>query len=148
MVSNFNDIKIETALGKSAALGELSELLPEWQHTLRLRDWLISLKVCRYYEMPPNRMGNFNAMLERRMAHIQICLPGDMPTPESAFRCDADPENTLIHELLHCHFEPFWDEDKKVVMEQAISAIAGAFLEMKQRIRGLEAQIAAPPETP
>ena len=41
-------------------------------------------------------------------------------------------EETLVHELLHLHFQSFWDADQKIPMEQAIELISLALVGLKQ----------------
>jgi hypothetical protein len=84
---------------------QLNEWLAKWQPILSLRDWDIKVKMV------------------------------DWTDPEKADERDwkYDPESTLVHELIHCHFAAFMDHDHDSVLhalqEQAIEALAKALID-------------------
>ena len=101
---------------------ELEELCAEWQRKLRLQDWQVRVEFARYFDMP-GRLGECDNCPLTKTATIRLLVPGDIG-PQNAY---PDIEHTIIHELLHLHFAPFYDADNPY-MEQAINLIAGALV--------------------
>lgn len=99
---------------------EAVKLCRQWQRHLRLMDWEVSVEVVRWHQLEEDTRGNCAMTVERKAAQITILNPEDW-RPDSPL---YDPEQTLVHELLHLHFEPFWRNKKRLEMEQAIEAIA------------------------
>ena len=101
---------------------ELESLCAKWQRRLRLQDWNVTVELVRHFDIP-DRVDEASMQIERKEATIKIVSPADRHEQDNPF------EHTLIHELLHLHFEPFWNNEKGVEMEQAINLIAGALCE-------------------
>ena len=104
------------------------KLCREWQRRLRLQDWQVELSFRRFHEMSGDTRGDCYMSMEQRIARIDILNPKDA-------RPDAPPydlEQTIVHELLHLHFEPFWRNKKRLELEQAIEAIAFALVAAKR----------------
>lgn len=110
--------------GTDSPIEHLRALCDKWQRRLRLEDWKIDLRLVRHYELEPGTAGNFTPVLERKEAVIKILVAGDRF--ESCLQ--TTEEQTLVHELLHCHFESFWYHGKRTEMEQAINLIADALV--------------------
>ncbi|SRR5229473_2248000 len=119
-------------MAKAFSQRKLDGLRREWQKLLRLQDWKITAKFVNSDEIAEDRVGECNHLAEAREADINILLPS---SDEVVTERDQDVENTLVHELLHCHFAPFRDEDRAVVVqhEQAIEAITEALLVLKRK---------------
>lgn len=110
---------------------ELAMLCEKWQKTLRLQDWDIELALVRQSELHDEN-GNVDArcfpILTRKEAKIKVLDPIDFQGERLKDAGSPDDIETLIiHEILHLHFESFWDDDKEVEMEQAIHSLAKAF---------------------
>lgn len=99
---------------------ELEELCAEWQARLRLLDWNVRLEICRYYGMPDS-LGDCDCDIPTKAAKIRLLVQDDI-SPHEVY---PDMEHTIVHELLHLHFAPFYDAENQY-MEQAINLIAGA----------------------
>ena len=97
-----------------------------WQEILRLRDWLVVVREVGHDDLPPGVLGLTEASLERKEA--VICLLRESERPERDPLLASSLEESLVHELLHLHFEAFWDEDHKVQMEQTIQVLARALV--------------------
>lgn len=108
---------------------ELDALCDEWQKRLRLQDWHVVVRLRRHYEMNENTTGVIDPVLTRKEARIDLLCEEDRLPIEQPFADSV--EHTLVHELLHLHFEPFWDDNKRVEMEQAIQIIADALVPLK-----------------
>lgn len=103
------------------------KLCREWQKELRLQDWDISIAVVPQHEMGSDNRGDIAMKMELRVAHI--CIVKESHT---TWQPRFGPEQTIVHELLHPHFQPFWDDSKELEMEQAIEAIAAALVSAKR----------------
>lgn len=73
----------------------LSAVVEAWQKRLELRDWVFDVRVVPRYEA--DSLGQCTVQYQRRDAEIGIADPKDWPGDSDA----ADPESTLVHELLH-----------------------------------------------
>jgi hypothetical protein len=106
---------------------QLQEKLMEWQKRLRLQDWIVQVRIARALELPENSMGCVHAVLPKKMASIKILDPIDY---DHSSMCPQDMENTLVHELLHLHFEPIVlnNDSKTIELEQAIESITSGLL--------------------
>lgn len=116
-------------LRKVMKLENLQQILLEWQRTLKLLDWDISVKVVPHREMP-DAIGHVRWDLDEKSADIRLIMPEDYQS--SALR-PYNIEETLVHELLHLHLVTFdmSDEPKRLALEQAINAIARALFNLK-----------------
>lgn len=109
----------------------LIEICRKWQRRLRLQDWDIKIIFVRQFEMRPDVLGCCEPVIEKKVALIKIVDPIDYPTD---CRWGLDVENTIIHELLHCHFEPV-SKDGGVFVEQAIESITSGLLSAEREDR-------------
>lgn len=104
-------------------LAEITECCQCWQQKLRLQDWDVSIQLVRQYEIP-GCFGDCTYAVQTKSAKIRLVVQDDVD-PEAPF---PELEHTLVHELLHLHFAPFWDDSRMVELEQAINLIAGALV--------------------
>lgn len=111
---------------------ELDDLATEWRKTLRLRDWDVKVKLKRIFDLhEQDILGECNWVLSKKCAVVGVLDPQDY---DPAFVRPYDPEQTLVHELLHLHFAPFTTDDGPTYeQEQAIDCIAGALVEAKRK---------------
>lgn len=116
----------------------LEELLYErceyWKKILRLQDWNVSIEVRRKHEMAdPNCIGCIRIFDEGKDAKIHLLSPVDLVTVEEGF-IDHEELNydiTLVHELLHLHFQAFAEDDttyKGMCQEQVINILSRALV--------------------
>lgn len=112
----------------------LSRLCREWQRVLRLQDWNFFIRVKRSCDMSMAHVaGEFQPVLTKKEASIFLLSPIDYPT-DAVY--PQDMEKTLVHEMIHAHFAPFWDcceEQHRVSMEQAIESLATALISLKRK---------------
>lgn len=118
------------------SLDELTALCAQWQETLRLQDWMVSLSIARARDMDGPKAAQVRYTIKTKTAAISILDPVDYPPSESF---PHDMEQALVHELLHLHFAMFWSEieDYEVSAEQAVDLIACGLVAIK---RGRTAQ--------
>ncbi|WP_157800947.1 hypothetical protein [Bacillus solitudinis] len=114
---------------------ELEERLAYWQEKLRLRDWIITIRIVREKEMDPNRAAEISWTLSKKMASVRILDPIDYPDGLMAMQ---DMENSLVHELLHLHFAPIHEdahdrEHYEVFEEQAIESITHGLIAVARK---------------
>lgn len=122
-------------MAKRVSQRQLDVLRREWQKRLRLQDWKITSRFVAPGDRPENMHDavgyNFinEAAKEGRISILdpELADDGEMERSE-------DIENTLVHELLHCHLAPFFTEEEPeaTLMEQAIELLAGALCELKR----------------
>lgn len=119
---------------------KLEAWLAKWQPRLGLADWETRIKLCSAAEMGGNAaLGTCEVNLKRRLATIRILAVRDWPRGESmtAEEIDREMEDTVVHECIHCHFAPFeasdWDSPAGIAMEQAIDALARAFIRTERQ---------------
>lgn len=106
------------------------QLCREWQKVMRLQDWDVKVFIRRAsFFSSENVQGECRWVLPSKEATIFLLDPIDYPTDTS---WEQDHEQTLVHELAHLHFAPFWDNDDSVTMEQAIDAMAKALVSLKR----------------
>ena len=113
---------------------DLQDHLGYWQDILRLRDWDIDAAIVRGggLNLAPDKQGRCRPSLENKSATLAIIDPIDYD-PDLSF--PLNQEKVLVHELIHLHFEPFWDENKKIEMEQAIVCISDALVRLANASR-------------
>jgi len=111
---------------------QLQSLTRDWQRRLRLQDWDVKVEWAPYQTIEGDGRTRYNAAL--KLATIEIC------TPETALKQYGNllfnPEQVLIHELLHLHFPRMASiEDPKYdIMETAVDCIAWALLQAKTEV--------------
>jgi len=115
---------------------DLDGLLTTWQKLLRLQDWSIKVVSVRLHEMTaPDRAAEVLSLPQAKQALIRVLDPIDYQSP---LGFPYDPEEALIHELLHLHLQPFdpeeGDELAGIAQEQAVNMIAAALLSLRRAI--------------
>ncbi|MEH2384914.1 MAG: hypothetical protein V7K14_03785 [Nostoc sp.] len=110
-------------------LENLQQECLDWQRTLKLSDWDISVKLVPHREMT-DAIGHVRWDADEKSADIRLITPEDY---QSGVLRPYNIEETLVHELLHLHFVTFdmSDEPKRLAIEQAINAIARALVNLK-----------------
>lgn len=89
---------------------ELDAALAYWQKVLRLQDWDIKIIFGRERDMCDPCLGEIITTPAKKMALIKILDPVDYSNPHY----EQDHEPTLVHELLHIHFNSIMDEIRDV----------------------------------
>lgn len=94
----------------------------------------VKVEIKRNYNMDDDLSGLCTTRLKLLEAWIDIRHPDEVD-PESLLPYDM--EKTLVHELLHIHFAPFFEDDpsqklKNLAQEQAIENIARALVKLKR----------------
>lgn len=112
---------------------QLNAALAYWQKVLRLQDWIIIAKIERMANMG-NKAGWCHWKTETKKAVIELLDPIDVID----WDFPLDHEHTLVHELLHLHFElvHFHNDFKEgtigdVAMEQSIDCITTGIVSLK-----------------
>ena len=106
-------------------LPALRERMHYWKKRLRLSGWRIKLRWAAPGELDAE--ASFVAEVRKRQAVIRL-----QPLSLSPADVERDPlETSLIHELLHLHFEPVCPHETRTEsvdrdLEQAIDSIAFA----------------------
>lgn len=115
---------------------QLQEKLHYWQEKLRLKDWIVKVKIVRQREMSKiDGIGEIQFSIHNKTAMIYILDPVDYDDWEK-----QDMENTLVHELLHLHFSQISyhfgkdSEVYEVFEEQAIESIAHGLIEAERSV--------------
>lgn len=110
---------------------DLEALVQYWQERLRLRDWVITIRICRYHELEES-IGDCLVDEHTKTALIKLMDPIDEASvPNLLYAYSL--EETMIHELLHIHLNA-WEAEtdiEKTQQEWAINAIAGALMKTK-----------------
>lgn len=109
---------------------ELEKLCAYWQGVLRLQDWDVRVKLVRRMELD-GRLGWCRVCPERGAATIHVMDPidDDPNSPE-------DPEDTLVHELLHISTHGMnvkADTPEGVAEERHINTLAGALVKLNRK---------------
>jgi hypothetical protein len=107
---------------------QLQQKCNEWQKRLRLQDWIITVKICRYHETDEGRQAEVTWALSKKMASIKVVNSNDYPPDCMA---PQDMENALVHELLHLHFAPLTkgqEDDLYIQEEHAIESITSGLI--------------------
>jgi hypothetical protein len=116
---------------------ELAERLSFWQCRLRIQDWQIRLQYKRGWEMDPaHNLGELHWHSNGMRAVVSILDPQDRHEGALGF-VQADPEETLIHELLHIMLLPLGtspDTPEGRGEEQAVSRLAEALLALARQV--------------
>ncbi|MBD1864188.1 MULTISPECIES: hypothetical protein [Trichocoleus] len=111
-------------------LQELQKKCEYWQKTLRLQDWQVELKFARASELArPTNLGQAHINSTHKAAWIKLLDPIDQQDGDRMIA--ADHEETLVHELLHLHFDPFMDltnSARNTAQEIAIEMLAHALV--------------------
>ena len=126
-------------MSKIVSQEELKKLCEEWRERLRLQAWDVDVGIYRASEFEiPNCCGENEWGNRNYMSTIRILDPVDYP--KSNFK--QDMEITLVHELLHLHFEAFEPKDKDTlqydIMERTIDRLAHTMVELKRQAYSTE----------
>jgi hypothetical protein len=121
---------------EGAALQEqLRARLPRLQALLRLQDWRVALHVRRLDDFPDTMQGCCWTTSTKQQATIWVLDPVDYHAGSPDF--PPDPLQTLVHELIHLHFDPFMNGERgtaeHTTQEQAIDALAWTITELLRR---------------
>lgn len=120
--------------------GRLNIRAQYWQSILRLQDWDVKVHILRRHEMKNEDAIGTNVWdLNRKASIISVCSPEDLAAHHDNFdgeECDYDV--TLVHELLHLHYAPFWesadDSSRRICdMEQSINLISYALVALDRK---------------
>lgn len=112
---------------------KLNSIKLEWQRKLKLKDWTIKITYSSKDLLEQitgiDAVGACECFPEAKVAKIHVYKP----TEEDGERTQ-DIENTVVHELLHCHFEAFQKAEPivKLQIEQVIEVLADALLVEKR----------------
>ena len=125
-------------MGKTPSQRKLNSLRREWQKRLKLQDWKISigwvdLAFLKEITGTDNPCGACENFTEAKEAKIWMLKPEEWG--EEADARERDYENTIVHELLHCHFAHFTaiGSVETLIQEQLIEALTAAMLELKRQ---------------
>jgi hypothetical protein len=102
-----------------------------WQKRLRLVDWDVKVKYGTMRQMGLDIEGSCDPVLVLKVALLRLTHAADYP--ESQW--PPDEEETLVHELIHLHFEPFRVKDSSLTdtaQEQAIECLATSFISFRR----------------
>ena len=122
---------------KAPSQRKLNTLRREWQKRLKLQDWKIIVgwaeeKFLQDITATETPVGACEYFPEAKEAKVWLLRPEDWAEEEN--KRERDFENTIVHEMLHCHFAHFADDGKVSVLikEQLIEALTEALLELKR----------------
>lgn len=114
---------------------QVKRWLAKWKRALKLQDWEIRAEIYPRQDMGGND-GLFGHTIQKKQALIQLAQTSEDHTL-------YDPEQTLIHELLHVHFAPFQSNRngslEDIAQEQAIDTIANTLIAQAREIEALKA---------
>lgn len=97
-------------------LYEMRECANEWMKRLCLNDWIIRADFASTSEMKlEGTAGECEPDFVNRWATIRILRKEDLKDP-SVYIARQPMELVLIHELLHCRFMQFEDEERSIEM--------------------------------
>lgn len=116
---------------------QLQQCLSFWQEKLGLKDWRISVRLVDGEEI--DDIGDCKVYREDRLALIRIQHPESVSGKTGWHKSFPDlfnAEKTLVHELLHIHFDGLMEQDaedhERVAQEQAINSITNALYSLTQ----------------
>lgn len=114
---------------------QAEDRLRYWQRVLRLQDWDLRVEVVRWHEFGQDGpyMGQMIPHVNKAVANIKLIAPDDA---SPGWMREYDMEKTLVHELLHIHFQNARPNDAKADErgeERAIEAIAEALIALDRR---------------
>jgi len=125
------------------SINELGLMLQEechrWQKILRLQDWNVHVQLCRAAEMPKSEgdgtdVGSIAIFGSAKDAVISLLAPIDFPgmAPSQLMPDRTNYDVTLVHELLHIHFDLFAkpaNTPEGYAQEQVINVLSRAIVE-------------------
>lgn len=111
----------------------LVKLCSYWRTELDLRDWTFKIRYSKVCELDGERKAGTTLITRhKRLAYITIL------DPKAVDECDwpnIDVEKTLVHELLHCPIETFFDARTRAdicAIEWLIDSVAIALVNFKR----------------
>lgn len=112
---------------------DLFNRLSMWQRILRLSDWNIDIKLARLPEFVTENSDGENAYSYlRKESLIRVLHPEDYALQGNLFPQNMD--ETIVHELLHLHFAPFFDHStgsaENQAQEQVLCILARIIVDM------------------
>lgn len=113
---------------------KLRETCEQWQETLRLQDWDVTIRLTRANEMHGIEVqGECGFIFATKEAAIRILDPQDF---DEGLAFGMDVEKVVVHELLHLHFAGWQEKEPKricpVVGEQAIDRLAKVLVSLSR----------------
>lgn len=110
----------------------LEQSLWYWQQNLRLKDWDIEARLCPARELLPQSDGQVEIETLGQTAKIMICRRDNLHPDDQD---DYDPEEILVHELLHLHLRTLGvkqDDAEEDLEERLVETLAGAFVAIRR----------------
>lgn len=117
---------------------ELAKRCEYWQDVLRLRDWRIGVRVVGTEEMNQGEAGACEIHQDSKLATIKMLAEEVFnPTSDMSRLSPHDPEQVLVHELLHIHMDKLFnseaDEHEHVMQEQVIEFLSQALVGLERK---------------
>lgn len=124
-------------MAKLISQRKLNSIKLEWQRKLRLQDWRITIRFA-----DPEELKNWTAIDEacgacrhhEETKQAEILVLDQKYCAEENDERAQDVEDTVIHELLHCHFAVFRNGERAIQLhiEQIIEVMTEALLVEKR----------------
>ena len=121
---------------------QLAERLEYWAERLRLQDWDFHIQIVRERDM---RMDNTQAHIEilpaKKLARISVLDPVDY---EPDCWNEQDMEISLVHELLHIHFDGIGsrennEDDPRLLQEEiAVNTLSHALVNLDRELTAIK----------
>lgn len=108
-------------------LENMNCVLRKWQELLSLQSWDIRLDVCRKNSLESGCWANCTFRNSMEQAEIKLLDPTDYALESMTF--EIDPEESLVHELLHLMFQ---GDDVPEVMINRLSRLLVRFRKTKE----------------
>ena len=125
-------------------LARLERLCQEWQEFLGLRDWRIKVEISSDRELVKDSWATIDIVRDKRHARIKVADPRYGLPDDFWWEDEHDPEQSLLHELLHIYTRALGSfkngSPQQIAEEQAVNAISQALLRLK-RPSGLSQQM-------
>lgn len=125
-------------MAKAISQRKLDAWKREWQKKLRLQDWRIKVRfspkaILQERTGVEGAVGCCSHHEEAKAAEIDILRPEDWDAEFN--KRQQDVEDTIVHELLHCHFAAFRGGERatQLAIEQIIETVTEAILNEKRR---------------
>lgn len=110
----------------------LTALLTKWQLLLRMQDWRIRASFSD--SIPEDDSGHVVHAAESQTAEIFIVSAEGYEQRTHAVT-EYDPEQILVHELLHCKFHFLDTEKSDPCIEFAIDSVAETLVKLRRATR-------------
>lgn len=114
---------------------ELERCLREWKKLLRLSDWEITItRKKRKSSEDPLALSSIS--FERKVSRISFWFPHVDKDGST-----VDPRSTLVHELLHIFYDPWYPYDKEkplnkprvLLIEHSVESLALALYDLRYK---------------